>query len=116
MVAHEDGQLAWDYLKDEDHDVKLVITDIEMPNMNGFQLCQKVKQHERLGNLPVIALTSLTSEADVKHGKDVGMDDYQVKPIASRSWQSSIDCCRRSRRNGARRKSKAEANSELVAV
>ncbi len=79
VVAHEDGQLAWDYLNDEDHDVKLVITDIEMPNMNGFQLCQKVKQHERLGNLPVIALTSLTSEADVKHGKDVGMDDYQVK-------------------------------------
>jgi two-component system chemotaxis sensor kinase CheA len=57
----------------------MVITDIEMPNMDGFQLCRNIKQHETLARLPVIALTSLTSEADVKRGKDAGMDDYQVK-------------------------------------
>ena len=79
VIGCEDGQLAWDYLTDEEHDVKLVITDIEMPNMNGFELCRKIKQHEELGKLPVIALTSLTSEADVKRGSDAGMDDYQVK-------------------------------------
>jgi two-component system chemotaxis sensor kinase CheA len=79
VVACEDGQLAWEYLTEEEHDVKLVVTDIEMPNMDGFQLCRQIKQHPELGNLPVIALTSLTSEADVKRGSDAGMDDYQVK-------------------------------------
>jgi two-component system, chemotaxis family, sensor kinase CheA len=79
VVGCEDGQLAWDYLTGEPHDIKLVITDIEMPNMNGFELCRHIKQHEELGKLPVIALTSLTSEADVKRGSDAGMDDYQVK-------------------------------------
>jgi two-component system chemotaxis sensor kinase CheA len=79
VVGCEDGQLAWEYLTGEPHDVKLVVTDIEMPNMNGFELCRKIKQHEEFGKLPVIALTSLTSEADVKRGKDAGMDDYQVK-------------------------------------
>jgi two-component system chemotaxis sensor kinase CheA len=79
VIGCEDGQCAWDYLTGEEHDVRLVITDIEMPNMNGFELCRKIKQHEELGKLPVIALTSLTSEADVKRGSDAGMDDYQVK-------------------------------------
>jgi len=79
VIGCEDGQLAWDYLTGEDHGVNLVVTDIEMPNMNGFQLCRKIKQHEELGKLPVIALTSLTSEADVKRGSEAGMDDYQVK-------------------------------------
>jgi two-component system chemotaxis sensor kinase CheA len=79
VIGCEDGQLAWDLLTGEEHEVRLVITDIEMPNMNGFELCRKIKQDERLGHLPVIALTSLTSEADVKHGHDVGMDDYQIK-------------------------------------
>jgi two-component system chemotaxis sensor kinase CheA len=79
VVGFEDGQLAWDYLTDEEHEVRLIVTDIEMPNMNGFELCRKIKQHEDLSKLPVIALTSLTSEADVKRGRDAGMDDYQVK-------------------------------------
>jgi two-component system chemotaxis sensor kinase CheA len=79
VVGCEDGQDAWNTLSEEEHDVRLVITDIEMPNMDGFQLCRKIKQDPRFGALPVIALTSLTSEADVKRGKDAGMDDYQVK-------------------------------------
>jgi two-component system chemotaxis sensor kinase CheA len=79
VVSCEDGQIAWDYLTTEDHAVQMVITDIEMPNMDGFQLCRQIKQHEQLCQLPVMALTSLTSEADVKRGKDAGMDEYQVK-------------------------------------
>ena len=79
VVGCEDGQEAWDYLTEEEHDVRLVITDIEMPNMNGFELCRNIKQHESLGTLPVIALTSLTSEADQKRGKECGFEDYQIK-------------------------------------
>ncbi len=79
VVGCEDGQCAWDYLTNEAHEVCMVITDVEMPNMNGFELCRKIKQHDELGKLPVIALTSLTSEADVQRGRDAGMDDYQMK-------------------------------------
>jgi two-component system chemotaxis sensor kinase CheA len=59
--------------------VQLVITDIEMPNMNGFELCRRIKQHADFQRLPVIALTSLASEADVETGRQAGIDDYQVK-------------------------------------
>jgi two-component system chemotaxis sensor kinase CheA len=79
VIGCEDGAKAWEFLTGEEHDVQLVITDVEMPNMNGFQLCERIKQHARLGRLPVIALTSLASDADVARGQDAGIDDYQVK-------------------------------------
>jgi two-component system chemotaxis sensor kinase CheA len=79
VVGCEDGARAWDFLTGEDHRVQLVITDVEMPNMNGFELCRRIKQHNLLGRLPVIALTSLASEADMARGREAGVDDYQVK-------------------------------------
>jgi len=79
VIACEDGQDAWDTLQEEGDLVKLVVSDIEMPNMNGFELCRKIKQHEQLSHLHVIALTSLTSEADQKRGKECGFEDYQIK-------------------------------------
>lgn len=79
IVDFEDGALAWEYLSEEKHGVQLVITDIEMPNMNGFELCRKIKHHAELAKLPVIALTSLASSADVQRGAEAGMDEYQVK-------------------------------------
>jgi two-component system chemotaxis sensor kinase CheA len=79
VIACEDGKDAWETLTEDQHDVKLVVSDIEMPNMNGFELCRNIKQHQTLCKLPVIALTSLTSEADQKRGKECGFEDYQIK-------------------------------------
>ena len=75
----EDGQVAWDRLNEEEPPIDLVVTDIEMPNMNGFELCQRIKQSPRWGHLPVIALTSLAAASDMQRGIDAGIDDYQIK-------------------------------------
>jgi two-component system chemotaxis sensor kinase CheA len=79
VVAFEDGQAAWDALQDTSKTVDLVVTDIEMPRMNGFELCRRIKTDARFDGMPVIALTSLAGEDDVAHGREVGIDDYQVK-------------------------------------
>ncbi|MDZ4781613.1 MAG: hybrid sensor histidine kinase/response regulator [Planctomycetia bacterium] len=79
VVAFEDGQAAWEALQDPKRQVDLVVTDIEMPRMNGFELCRRIKTDARFDGLPVIALTSLAGEDDVAHGREVGIDDYQVK-------------------------------------
>ncbi|MEO1496845.1 MAG: hybrid sensor histidine kinase/response regulator [Planctomycetota bacterium] len=76
---HEDGRLAWDYLDANSNDFDIVVTDIEMPNMNGFELCQRVKGDPRFASMPVIALTSLAGAADIQRGIEVGIDDYQIK-------------------------------------
>lgn len=79
VIACEDGQLAWDMLQDSQQTFHLVVTDIEMPNMTGFELCHRIKSHPELSHLPVIALTSLADEASIQRGSESGVDDYQVK-------------------------------------
>jgi two-component system, chemotaxis family, sensor kinase CheA len=57
----------------------LLITDIEMPNMDGFQLLREVRGHSRLANIPVLIVTSRTSLDDQKRGLEAGADAYIVK-------------------------------------
>lgn len=79
VLPFEDGQAAWDAMQDSTKPIDLVVTDIEMPRMNGFELCRRIKSDARFDGLPVIALTSLAGDDDVAHGREVGIDDYQVK-------------------------------------
>ncbi|MDP2106596.1 MAG: response regulator, partial [Desulfobulbaceae bacterium] len=79
VIEAEDGVEAWAILEKRATEIGLVITDIEMPNMNGFELTFKIKNDPRFSHLEVIALTSLAGEEDVAKGKKVGIDEYQVK-------------------------------------
>jgi two-component system chemotaxis sensor kinase CheA len=79
VVDCEDGLEAWNWLDSESERVDVLVTDIEMPNLNGFQLCERVKGDSRFASIPVIALTSLAGSADIEHGIRVGIDDYQIK-------------------------------------
>ncbi|NOY29742.1 MAG: hybrid sensor histidine kinase/response regulator [Planctomycetes bacterium] len=79
VVDCEDGLIAWETLQSGEHDFDLVVTDIEMPNMDGFELADRIKQSSKWNHLPVIALTSLAGAADVERGIEVGIDDYQIK-------------------------------------
>ncbi len=75
----EDGLIAWEKLVSGEYDFDVLVTDIEMPNMNGFELCTRLKANTRWKDLPVIALTSLAAAADMQRGIDAGIDDYQIK-------------------------------------
>jgi len=79
VITAEDGVVAWDLLQAHDEEISIVVTDIEMPNMNGFELTQKIKKDSRFSSLPVIAVTSLSEERHRIEGRKVGIDDYQLK-------------------------------------
>ncbi len=59
---------------------RLVISDIGMPGMDGFELCRYIKRAEHFRNTPVILLTSLTDPEDVLLGLEAGADNYVTKP------------------------------------
>ena len=59
--------------------VDLVLTDVEMPRMDGFALTEAIRAHPSRGNVPVLILTSRASEEDRQHGLEVGADGYIVK-------------------------------------
>jgi two-component system chemotaxis sensor kinase CheA len=79
VIEAEDGVIAWDLLQENAQEIALVVTDIEMPNMDGFALTRKIKESPVYSHLPVIALTTLAGEEDIARGKAVGIDDYQIK-------------------------------------
>jgi len=60
-------------------DVALVLTDIEMPELDGFEMTRAIRNDPRYGELPVVAITSLTGEAAERRGREVGIDEYLVK-------------------------------------
>ncbi|RLB90002.1 MAG: hybrid sensor histidine kinase/response regulator, partial [Deltaproteobacteria bacterium] len=79
IIAAEDGRIAWELLKERVEEIDLVLTDLEMPNMDGFEFTKRIKNDPRYAHLTVIALTSLASAAHIEKGKTVGIDDYQIK-------------------------------------
>ena len=79
MIDAENGREAWNLLEQHGESISLVITDIEMPQMDGYGLTEKIRKDERFSHLPIIALFTLAGEEDVAKGKAIGVSDYQVK-------------------------------------
>ena len=79
VLEAKDGQVAWELLEQNADLVNIILTDLEMPNMDGFQLAEKIKGDDRFAHLKIIALTSLADDEDIEKGTRVGIDDYQIK-------------------------------------
>lgn len=86
ILKFDNGQEAWDYLKtvaDEEHvdkKVALVITDIEMPAMDGHRLTKLIKSDKNLKRIPVIIFSSLINDELYIKGKQLGADEQISKP------------------------------------
>ncbi|MCK5135687.1 MAG: response regulator [Bacteroidales bacterium] len=68
----------------------LIISDIVMPEMNGYELCRIIKDDETLWDIPFILLTSLTDPTDVIRGIECGADNYMMKPYTENYLVSRI--------------------------
>jgi len=66
-------------LSEAGEEFDLIISDIEMPGMNGFEFCESVKKNARWQSTPIIALSSHASPKDIARGRQVGFDDYVAK-------------------------------------
>lgn len=73
----EDGEQAIEALDHLAFD--LLVTDVQMPRMDGFELTRRVRSHPRLSKLPIVLVTSLDRPEDVAEGARVGADEYIVK-------------------------------------
>ena len=77
VITAVDGQEAFEMTRDEMYD--LVITDVEMPRLDGFSLTERLRKDDRYRNIPIIIVTSREKDEDKKRGITVGADAYIVK-------------------------------------
>jgi two-component system chemotaxis response regulator CheY len=75
-----DGKHGLDVLK-QNLDAKLIICDVNMPNMDGITMCTKVKEDASLANIPIFMLTTESSAELKEKGKKVGVKAWVTKPF-----------------------------------
>jgi two-component system chemotaxis sensor kinase CheA len=72
-----DGVDAWTLLRSETFD--LVVSDVDMPRMDGFELTARIRADRKLADLPVVLVTALESREDKERGIEVGANAYIIK-------------------------------------
>ena len=88
VVLAEDGERAMERIQAQHPD--LIIADVMMPKVNGFQICRRVKSDPSTRLTPVILLTARSGQEDVFWGKDCGADDYITKPFKTQDLEQTI--------------------------
>jgi len=89
VTQAEDGLQAYDIALCKEFD--LIITDVEMPNMNGIELCKKLKSNSKTQQTPIVILSSLDSPEDIKKGYMAGASTYITKAQAKESLLETIE-------------------------
>ncbi len=79
VVTASDGLEALDEIAKDCPD--LILLDIMMPRMSGYELCRKLKSDPKTREIPVIMVTALTELADIEQGVESGTDDFITKPV-----------------------------------
>lgn len=77
VITADDGAAAWKTLKEQS--VQLVLTDIEMPRMNGLELIRKIRQDRSSKHLPIVVVSQYGSRNDLQKAAEAGADRYIVK-------------------------------------
>lgn len=79
VIEAENGQEAMECLNNPSNNISLVLTDIEMPVMDGWELTEKIRKDNRFTDLPIIAVTSVSGCSAKEKGKALGINEYLIK-------------------------------------
>lgn len=87
VIEAEDGAQAID-LFFEQNDIALIILDVMMPNMDGWQVCKEIREYSKV---PIIMLTAKSDERDELQGFELGVDEYISKPFSPKILVARVE-------------------------
>lgn len=97
VIAVRDGVEAMEYLNcrgryknRKNENPAVLLLDIKMPRMDGIEVLDEIRKHERLKNLPVVMLTSSREEPDLKKCYNLGVNAYVVKPVDFKDFAEAV--------------------------
>jgi len=113
VISANDGLQAIDKLGESPD---LIVLDVLMPKMNGFEVCARIRENDKYKNIPVLFLTAKISEIDEVHGLSLGADDYITKPISPKKLVARIKASLRRVESSNPLKSKSLINIGPVSI
>jgi two-component system sensor histidine kinase/response regulator len=91
VLAAENGAIALALLQAQEKLPDLILSDIMMPEVNGYEFFDEVRKDIRFAAIPFIFLTARGEKSDVRLGKSMGADDYVIKPFSAEDLIIAID-------------------------
>lgn len=88
VISVEDGMQALELIPKENID--LLITDLNMPNVDGLKLIKTIREQPEYTKLPIIILSSLSKEEDINLGLQTGANSYLIKPFNTKRIQYEV--------------------------
>lgn len=110
VIEAEDGDEAYNLFCENKNNVNLIILDIMMPGLNGWEVCRKIRE---ISDVPVIMLTARSEEFDMLTGYENGADEYVTKPFSPGVLVKRVEALLR-RANGASAPQSEKEISQLV--
>jgi DNA-binding response OmpR family regulator len=87
-----DGREAWTHLTEhQDDPPDLVVLDVMMPDLDGFSVLERIRNHDSLEDVPVLMLTSRSREEDVLRALEAGADDFVAKPFSAAELMGRVE-------------------------
>lgn len=91
ILESENGAQAWEIMSEPECGVKILITDWNMPEMNGLELVKKVRAEERYTDVPIIMVTTEGGKAEVITALKAGVNNYIVKPFTPQVLKEKLE-------------------------
>lgn len=108
VIEAENGEEAVDIFFDT-KDISLIILDVMMPKMDGWQVCREIRQYSKV---PIIMLTAKSDEKDELLGFELGVDEYISKPFSPKILVARVEAILR--RSGSKDESNIEVNGIVI--
>jgi DNA-binding response OmpR family regulator len=89
VVSVEDGSLAVEKAQSQSFD--LILMDVRMPRMTGYEACRRLKEMDATKNIPIIFLSAKGQEQEIQTGLNAGAADYILKPFAPDTLVNTIN-------------------------
>ncbi|OIP89786.1 MAG: two-component system response regulator [Syntrophobacterales bacterium CG03_land_8_20_14_0_80_58_14] len=104
-------------LKIKSQTVDLVLLDIRMPGMDGFEVCRQIKEDQKLSDIPIIMVTGLASQKDRVRGIEAGVEDYFSKPFDRTELLAKIKILLKVKKlNDERKRAETQKEAALAAL
>lgn len=94
----------------------LMILDLMLPGIDGFEVCRKLKQQDETRQIPILMLTARSDDSDVISGLEIGADDYMTKPFSPRVLVARVRTALRRKQDSGKEDSGKEKKQKIVEV